>query len=99
MQSTRGRCEFNESSPPCLRRKEKTSHRQPPSNTVKKDDHAETKSMYIHLADSVSADTEEVCEGVTVDFDADGKIVGIGIDNTDVIPGFNPPLELVATNT
>jgi len=55
--------------------------------------------MYIHLADSVSADTEEVCEGVTVDFDADGKIVGIGIDNTDVIPGFNPPLELVATNT
>jgi uncharacterized protein YuzE len=53
--------------------------------------------MYIHLADRVSAATDEVCDGVTLDFDADGKLVGIGIDNTDVIPGFNPQLELVAT--
>jgi uncharacterized protein YuzE len=64
---------------------------------VKIDYYAETKSMYIHLADRVSAATDEVCDGVTLDFDADGKLVGIGIDNTDVIPGFNPQLELVAT--
>jgi uncharacterized protein YuzE len=65
---------------------------------VKIDYYAETKSMYIHLADGVSADTDEVCEGVTLDFNADGKLVGIGIDNTDVIPGFNPQLELTANS-
>ena len=56
----------------------------------------ETKSVYIHLADRVSAETEEVREGVTMDFDVDGNLVGIGIDNTDLLPGFDPHLELVA---
>ncbi len=65
---------------------------------MKIDYYRETKSVYIHLADRVSAETEEVREGVTLDFDADGNIVGIGIDNTDVIPGFNPQLELASTN-
>lgn len=53
----------------------------------------ETKSMYIDLVDRVSADTEEIREGVTADFDADGNLIGIGIDNTDLLPGFNPYLE------
>jgi uncharacterized protein YuzE len=56
----------------------------------------ETKSMYIHLADRSSAETEEIREGVTLDFDTEGKLVGIGIDNTDTLPGFNPQLELIA---
>jgi uncharacterized protein YuzE len=56
----------------------------------------ETKSMYIHLADRASAETEEIREGVTLDFDTEGRLVGIGIDNTDTLPGFNPQLELIA---
>lgn len=57
----------------------------------------ETKSMYIHLADRASAETEEVRESVTLDFDGDGNLVGIGIDNTDLLPGFKPSIELVAS--
>jgi uncharacterized protein YuzE len=63
---------------------------------VKVNYYPETKSVYIHLAEREAAETEEVREGVTLDFDADGNLVGIGIDNTDTLPGFNPQLELVA---
>ena len=54
----------------------------------------ETKSVYIHLTDGHSAETDEVREGVTLDFDGSGNLIGIGIDNTDLLPGFNPQLEL-----
>lgn len=41
----------------------------------------DTDSLYIDLSDRPSADSREVAEGVVVDFDASGKIVGIDIDH------------------
>lgn len=41
----------------------------------------ETDSLYIDLADRPSADSREVSPGVVIDFDAEGRIVGIDIDN------------------
>jgi uncharacterized protein YuzE len=66
--------------------------------TVRVNYYPETKSVYIHLADRVSAETEEVRDGVMLDFDAEGHLIGIGIDKTDTLPGFDPHLELVRTN-
>jgi len=42
--------------------------------------HADTDSLYIALSPKPSADSE-VVEGVVLDFDADGRLVGIDIDN------------------
>jgi uncharacterized protein YuzE len=42
---------------------------------------AETDSLYIELADHVSAESREVSEGVVLDYDAAGNLVGIDIDN------------------
>ena len=41
----------------------------------------ETDSLYIDVSDAVSADSREVAEGVVIDFDAEGNIVGIDIDH------------------
>jgi uncharacterized protein YuzE len=41
----------------------------------------ETDSLYIDLVDRVSADSVEVAPGVVLDFDSDGGLVGIDIDN------------------
>ena len=41
----------------------------------------ETDSLYIDLAEKTSAESREVSEGVVLDYDADGNIVGIDIDN------------------
>lgn len=41
----------------------------------------ETDSLYIDLSEKKSADSIEVSEGVVVDYDAEGNIVGIDIDN------------------
>jgi uncharacterized protein YuzE len=41
----------------------------------------DTDSLYIALSTNVSADSNEVAEGVVLDFDADGRLVGIDIDN------------------
>ena len=41
----------------------------------------ETDSLYIEFSDRPSADTREVAEGVNVDLDADGNVVGIDIDH------------------
>ncbi len=43
--------------------------------------HPDTDSLYIELSPSPSADSDEVAEGVVLDFDAAGKLVGIDIDN------------------
>lgn len=43
--------------------------------------HADTDSLYIALSPKPSADSDEVAEGVVLDFDADGRLVGIDIDN------------------
>jgi uncharacterized protein YuzE len=39
----------------------------------------DTDSLYIDLKSLVSADSKEVADGVVVDFDASGNIVGIDI--------------------
>ena len=36
-----------------------------------------TDSLYIHLADRASVDSDEVKDGVLLDFDANGALVGI----------------------
>lgn len=43
--------------------------------------HAETDSLYIDLSETVSVETREVSEGVALDYDAAGNLVGIDIDN------------------
>ena len=39
----------------------------------------ETDSLYIDLAEKPSADSRQVSPGVVLDFDADGRLVGIDI--------------------
>ena len=41
----------------------------------------ETDSLYIDLLSRPSVETREVSEGVALDYDADGNLVGIDIDN------------------
>ena len=41
----------------------------------------ETDSLYIDLNAKPSEDSQEIADGLVVDFDADGNIVGIDIDN------------------
>jgi uncharacterized protein YuzE len=41
----------------------------------------ETDSLYIDLSERPSAESREVSEGVVLDYDADGNLVGIDIDN------------------
>jgi uncharacterized protein YuzE len=41
----------------------------------------ETDSLYIDLADRPSTEAREVSEGVVLDYDANGNLVGIDIDN------------------
>ena len=41
----------------------------------------ETDSLYIDLANRPSADSKEVANGLVIDFDSEGNIVGIDIDN------------------
>ena len=41
----------------------------------------ETDSLYIDLVGRVSAESREVSEGVVLDYDAEGNLVGIDIDN------------------
>ncbi len=43
--------------------------------------HADTDSLYIALSPKPSADSDEVAEGVVLDFDVEGRLVGIDIDN------------------
>jgi len=41
----------------------------------------DTDSLYIDLSGKVGADSKEISEGVILDYDVDGNIVGIDIDN------------------
>jgi uncharacterized protein YuzE len=41
----------------------------------------DTDSMYIDLSEKPSADSKEISPGVVLDYDADGNIAGIDIDN------------------
>ncbi|MCP4755622.1 MAG: DUF2283 domain-containing protein [Proteobacteria bacterium] len=41
----------------------------------------DTDSMYIDLSDNTSIESKEVSPGVVIDYDGNGNIVGIDIDN------------------
>jgi uncharacterized protein YuzE len=41
----------------------------------------ETDSLYIELANTQGAEAREIVEGLVVDFDADGNVVGLDIDH------------------
>ena len=41
----------------------------------------ETDSLYIELSDKPGAQSEEVADGVVLDFDHEGRLVGIDIDH------------------
>jgi len=43
--------------------------------------HPETDSLYIDLSEKTSVETREISEGVLLDYDVDGHLVGIDIDN------------------
>ena len=40
----------------------------------------ETDSLYIDLANRPGAESREISDGIVLDYDADGKLVGIDID-------------------
>jgi uncharacterized protein YuzE len=48
---------------------------------VKLNYYAETDSLYIDLSEQTSAESREVSEGIVLDYDAAGNLVGIDIDN------------------
>jgi len=41
----------------------------------------ETDSLYIDLSEKTSTESREISEGVVLDYDAQGNLVGIDIDN------------------
>jgi uncharacterized protein YuzE len=43
--------------------------------------YADTDSLYIDLSEQPSVESREISEGVAVDYDANGNLVGIDIDN------------------
>lgn len=43
--------------------------------------YGDNDSLYIDLSDSPSSDSREVAEGVVLDYDSAGNLVGIDIDN------------------
>ena len=43
--------------------------------------HPDTDSLYIDLAERPSVESREVSEGVVLDYDSSGRLVGIDIDN------------------
>jgi len=45
----------------------------------------ETDSLYIDLSAKTGVDSNEVAPGVVLDFDAEGQLVGIDIDNASKI--------------
>jgi uncharacterized protein YuzE len=63
----------------------------------------ETDSLYIHLSDVPSVDSDEVVDGVVLDFDSNGTLVGIDVqhasektDMTSVALSHLPLRELLA---
>ena len=43
--------------------------------------HRDTDSLYIDLSEQPSVDSREISEGVVLDYDRAGNLVGIDIDN------------------
>jgi uncharacterized protein YuzE len=44
----------------------------------------ETDALYIEFVERPSAETDEVADGVRIDYDAEGNIVGIDIDHASI---------------
>ncbi len=45
----------------------------------------DTDSLYIDLAERPSADSREIAPGVVLDFDAEGRLVGIDVDHASQV--------------
>jgi uncharacterized protein YuzE len=43
--------------------------------------YSETDSLYIDLSEEPSVESREISEGIVLDYDAAGNLVGIDIDN------------------
>jgi uncharacterized protein YuzE len=43
--------------------------------------YSETDTLYIDLSEKTSVESKEISEGVVLDYDAEGNLVGIDIDN------------------
>jgi uncharacterized protein YuzE len=43
--------------------------------------YADTDSLYIDLSEHASVESREISEGIVLDYDAQGQLVGIDIDN------------------
>jgi uncharacterized protein YuzE len=43
--------------------------------------YADTDSLYIDLSEQESAESREISDGIVLDYDRDGNLVGIDIDN------------------
>jgi uncharacterized protein YuzE len=41
----------------------------------------ETDSLYIDLSEKTSVESREISQGIVLDYDAEGNLVGIDIDN------------------
>ncbi len=48
---------------------------------MKLDYYPDTDSLYIDLSERTSVESREVSEGVVLDYDQEGNLVGIDIDN------------------
>ncbi len=62
-----------------------------------------TDSLYIHLSDRVSVDSDEVRDGIVLDYADDGSLVGIDVqhastkaDITQIVTSHLPPAVLEA---
>jgi uncharacterized protein YuzE len=55
----------------------------------------DTDSLYIDLVDRPASDSREVAPGVVMDFDAEGRLVGIDIDHASQVVNLSK-LELEA---
>jgi uncharacterized protein YuzE len=44
----------------------------------------DTDSLYIDLSEQPSAESREISEGVVLDYDAQGRLAGIDIDNASL---------------
>jgi len=43
--------------------------------------HPDTDSLYIDLSEQLSVESLEIADGIVLDYDAAGRLVGIDIDN------------------
>ena len=46
--------------------------------------YADTDSLYIDLSERPSSESREISEGVVLDYDSTGNLVGIDIDNASL---------------